>query len=103
MVHIYNELLHSHKKEWIWVSSSEVNEPRACYTEWSKSEKEKEIWYINTYIWNLEKWYWLTYLQGRNRDTAIESRLVDTAGKERVGQIERVALKHMHSIGERDS
>ena len=34
------------KKEWIWVSSTEVDEPRACYTEWSKSEREKQI-YIN--------------------------------------------------------
>ena len=28
-----------------------------CHTEWSKSEREKQISYINTYIWNLEKWY----------------------------------------------
>ena len=37
VVHIYNGLLLSHKKECIWVSSSELDEPRACYTEWSKS------------------------------------------------------------------
>ena len=36
--------------------------PRVCHTEWSKSEGEKEISYINTYIQNLEKWYWWTYL-----------------------------------------
>ena len=36
------------KKEWIWVSSSEVDETRACYTEasllykWSKLEREKQ-------------------------------------------------------------
>ena len=29
---------------------------------------------------DLEKWYWWTYLQGRNRDA--ENRLVDTEGKE---------------------
>ena len=23
-----------------------------------KSEREKQISYINTYIWNLEEWYW---------------------------------------------
>ena len=34
-------LLLSHKKEHIWVSSNEVDEPRAYYTEWSKSEREK--------------------------------------------------------------
>ena len=37
VVHIYSEILLSHKGELIWVSSSELDEPRACYTEWSKS------------------------------------------------------------------
>ena len=41
VVHICNEILLSHKKEWIWVSSSELDEPRGCYIEWSKSEREK--------------------------------------------------------------
>ena len=36
---------------------SEVDEPRAHYRELNKSEREKQISYINTYIWNLEKWY----------------------------------------------
>ena len=31
VVHIYNGILFSHKKEWIWVSCSEVDEPRASY------------------------------------------------------------------------
>ena len=38
------------QKEPLWVSSSEVDEPRVCYTEWSRSEKENQILYINTYI-----------------------------------------------------
>ena len=29
------------KKECIWVSSNEVDEPRAYYTEWSQSERER--------------------------------------------------------------
>ena len=29
--------------------------PRVCYTELSKSEREKRIPYANTYIWNLKK------------------------------------------------
>ena len=33
-------------------------------------------------MWNLEKWYRLTYLQGRNRDTDIENGRVDMAGEE---------------------
>ena len=31
--------------------------PRDCYTEWSKSEREKQILHINSYMWNLEKWH----------------------------------------------
>ena len=41
MVHIYNGILLSHKKEHI--SSNEVDEPRAYYTKCSKSKKEKQI------------------------------------------------------------
>ena len=78
VVHIYNGILLSHKKEKNWVICSDVDEPRVCHTEWSKSEREKQISYINAYIWNLEKWYWWTYLQGRKRDTDIENILVDT-------------------------
>ena len=40
-IHIYNGILLSHKKEETWVSWSEMDEPRACYTDWNKSEREK--------------------------------------------------------------
>ena len=40
------------------VSSSEVDEPRACYTELTKWERERQISYTKACIWNLEKWYW---------------------------------------------
>ena len=49
--------------------------------EWSKSEREKQIPYINACIWNLEKWYWWTYLQGRNKDADLENGIVDAAGE----------------------
>ena len=48
VVCIYNEVLLSHKKEWIWVNWTEMDEPRACYTEYSKSERK--ISCIKTYI-----------------------------------------------------
>ena len=50
-------ILLSYKKKYIWVCSKvdEVDELRAYYTEWSKSEVERQISYINTYIWNLER------------------------------------------------
>ena len=41
MVHIYNEVLLSHKKEWNWAICTDVDGPRVCHTEWSKSEREK--------------------------------------------------------------
>ena len=51
---MYNGILLGHKKEQIWVSCSEVDEPRASYTKWSKSEREKQVSYIHAYMWNLE-------------------------------------------------
>ena len=32
-------------------------------------------------MWNLEKWYRRTYLQGRNRDAYVEDGYVDTVGQ----------------------
>ena len=34
---------------------SEVDGTRVCHTELSESEREKQIQYANTYIWNLKK------------------------------------------------
>ena len=72
IVYIHNGILLSYKKEWIWVSSNEVEEPRAYYVEWSKSKRERQIPYINTYIWNLERWYKWSYVQGNKGDTDIK-------------------------------
>ena len=38
---IHNGIVLSHKKEGIWVSSDEVDEPRTYYTDWSESERER--------------------------------------------------------------
>ena len=54
--HMYTMKYYSaNKKEQIWVSWTEVDKSRAFYTEWGKSERENQILYINTYVWNLEK------------------------------------------------
>ena len=44
MVHMCSGLLLSHKKEHIGVSPNKVDEPRACYAEWNKSKREKQIY-----------------------------------------------------------
>ena len=87
VVHIYNGLLLKCKKEHIWVSSNEVDETAACYTEWSKSERETPIQYINSYIWNLKRWQWWSYMQGRKRDTDVKNRLLDYVGEGEGGMI----------------
>ena len=74
VVHIQSMIVLSHEKENLWVSSNDVDEPRAYYTEWSKLEREKQMSYVNAYIWNLERWYQWNYLQGRNENTDVENR-----------------------------
>ena len=47
------------------------------------SQKDKNKYCINTYIWR--KWFWWTYFQGRNRDTDVENGPVDTVGEREGG------------------
>ena len=55
VVYIHNGILLSYKKECVYVSSNEVDETAAYYTERSKSERQIPVQYINAYIWNLER------------------------------------------------
>ena len=55
VAHIYNGIFLSHKKKWNWVTCSEVDGPRVYHTEWSKSEREKQIPYANTYMESKKK------------------------------------------------
>ena len=51
MEHIYNGILLSHKNEWNDAIWSNVNAIRDDHTKWSKSEKERQIPYDITYMW----------------------------------------------------
>ena len=62
-------------------------ETRAYYTEWSKSEREKQILYNNAYTWNLERWYWWNYFQDSNGDTDIENSMDTGGGEEEEGRM----------------
>ena len=68
MVHIYNRILLSHKKEWNNAICSDVDGPKHCYTEWTKPEKDKYI----AYMWNLKK---KTGMNGSIYKTEIESQM----------------------------
>ena len=143
VVHIHNGILLSYKKEYIWVCSNEMDELGTYYTEWRKSETERQIPYINTYIgegngnplqysclenpvdrgawwaavcgvsqsqtwlkqlssssssnthiWNLERWYQQSYVQGSKRDT--KNKFWTQWEKERLGLFRRIAVKHIH-------
>ena len=86
VVHIYNGILISHKKERNWVICWDVVGSRDCNTEWRMLEREKQISYINAHMWNLEKWYRWTCLQGKKWDTDVENKRMDTMqGKRRGG------------------
>ena len=74
-----------------------MNEPRAYYRKWSKSEREKQILYINSYIWNLERCYWWTYLQGSSGDADIENRLLDTVWEREGGMIWESSIETLYT------
>ena len=54
VAHIYNGILLSHENKLNWVIFNDVNGPRVCHTEWSKSERGKQILSANAHIWNLK-------------------------------------------------
>ena len=49
VVHIHNGVLLSHQKEYIWISSNEVDETGANFTEWSKPERKTPIQYAKSF------------------------------------------------------
>ena len=53
VVHIYNGILLSHKKEWNNTICSNVDGPRDYHTKWSKSGRERQI-YDLIYMCNLK-------------------------------------------------
>ena len=54
MVYMPNKILLSHKKEWNNAICSNLDGPTDYDTKWSKSERERQIPYDITYMWNLK-------------------------------------------------
>ena len=65
---------------------------------WSEV-REKQKSYVNAYIQNLEKWYWWTYFQGRNRVADTENRLVGTLWEEEGGMNWESSMKYVYYHG----
>ena len=83
VVHVYNGILLSHEREWIWIGSSEVDKPRASYMEWSKSGKNRYCILMHTCG------IWKNGTDGpicrAGTDMDVENRLRDMAGEEESG------------------
>ena len=79
VVHIHNGIWLSHKRNTFdsvltsWMSLEPIIQ--------SEQVRERQILYTNAYIWNLERWYWWTYLLGGNGNTDIKNWLMDTVGE----------------------
>ena len=56
---------------------SNMDVPRDYHAKWSKSDRERQILYDITYMWNLKKKkIQLNLLQNRNRLTDLENKLM---------------------------
>ena len=63
-VHMYDGILLRHEKEPNWVICRDVD-GLELITEWSKSEGEKQISYIDAYVWNLQKMVQMNLFAGQ--------------------------------------
>ena len=80
VVHIYNGILLTHKKEWNWVICRDVDGPRDYHTKWSKSDRERQISYDITYMWNLKRWS-NEFIYKTETDSDFKNKLMVTKGE----------------------
>ena len=50
---IYNGILFSHKNEQYFAICENMNGPWGHYAKWNKSDRERQILYDLSYMWNL--------------------------------------------------
>ena len=51
----YNEILSSHKKEWNIAICNKMDGPRGYHAKWNKSDRERQIPYDFTCMWNIKQ------------------------------------------------
>ena len=77
----WHAAIHGVAKSWTRLSDwtkLDSDGPRDYHTKCSKSDRERQILYGITCMWNLKKWYKWTYLQDRSWVTEVENKLVIT-------------------------
>ena len=79
MWHMYGGTLLSHEKECNNAICC-MDGPRDRRTEWSTSERERQMAYAIAYVWNLKTGYKWTSLHNRNRATDTENKVVVSGG-----------------------
>ena len=77
----YDGILLNHKKEWNNATCSNIDGPGDDHTKRGKSDRERQVSYDITFMWNLERWDKWNYLQTRNRLTDFERKLMVTKAK----------------------
>ena len=87
VVHIYNGILLSHKKELNSAICRHMDRIRDRHSEWSKLETH--IVSKSLICGMKKKWYWWTYLQSRNREQTYGYQ-----GRRRVEWIGRLGLTY---------
>ena len=95
VVHIYNGILFSHKKELIWVRVRWMNLEPVIQSEVGQQEKNKYC--VLTYIYMESRKMALMNICGEGRKTQIQKTNLWTQwGKEKVGQVEKAASTYTH-------
>ena len=84
------------KKEHIWVSSNEMDETGAYYTELSKLERETPIQYINAYMEFRKMVMMALYARQQKRHRCKEQTFGLCGRRGGWGWFERIALKHVY-------
>ena len=87
VVHIYNGILLSHKKEWNNAIWSNMDGPRDYHTKWSKSERKTNT--IQYYLWWNLKYKTNEPRYNRDRLTNIENTLLFASGEVNGGGMDR--------------
>ena len=54
VVYIYNGILVSRKKEWNFAICNNMDGLGGHYAKWNKSDRERQIPYVITYMWDLK-------------------------------------------------